>query len=452
MKGRAKRDGGPDGVWGRARSRCAGPGDHPKAVDLCGRDDLLLGPALGEVVQALQKAETGDGWRLVPDEYGLNTAGTLREIVRRIIDGESANSVCRWLNENLDKTPASVDAQRIRSGQDSKGSRWTASNLAKIVRSPTLLGQVAMTEDVTLSDGRTEKRTRLVRYEDGLPLQRAEPLISHEDWERAALKLSENVSKRTGNRTGGSLLLRVAFCGCGEPVYRAPGRNWPYYRCASRVTHKPCGTGNKGISAALLESTVEEEFLRVAGDIEIVRRVFRPGVDHTKDIEEVTRALAELREDRQAGLYSSETGKQEYREAYARLDAKREQLMSLPTRPDTWEELPTGETYQERWARLSTGEEKGKELRSAGLKVTVHTEDIPPAYVGGRLLVTLDEGKMGQRLGRVEIEFPRDFSRFLRGTPGLQSREESHPWPGGAQCRSSLRSCSKPGVSVNGPL
>jgi site-specific DNA recombinase len=271
-----------------------------------------------------------------------------------------------------------------------------------------------MTEEVTLPDGRTERRTRLIRGADGLPLQRAEPLISKEDWELASKKLDENTSKRSGSRTGGSPLLRVAFCACDEPVYRAPGHNWPHYRCASRITHKPCSTGNKSISAALLESTVEGEFLRVAGDIEIVRRVFRPGVDHTKDIEEVTRALAELREDREAGLYSSETGKQEYRESYARLDAKREQLMSLPTRPDTWEEIPTGETYRQRWAQLSTDEEKGKELRSAGLRVTVHIEDIPAAYVGDKPLVILDEGKMRQRNGRVEIEFPRDFSDRVR--------------------------------------
>jgi site-specific DNA recombinase len=361
-----------------------------------------------------EKAETGDGWKLVPDEYGLNTAGTLREIVRRIIGGESANSLCRWLNEDATKTPASVDAQRIRSGKEPKGSRWTSSNLAKLLRSPALLGQVEMTEEVTLPDGRTERRTRLVRGADGLPLQRAEPLISKEDWELASKKLEENTSKRSGSRTGGSPLLRVAFCACDEPVYRAPGHNWLHYRCASRITHKPCSTGNKSISAALLESTVVGEFLRVAGDIEIVRRVFRPGVDHTKDVEEVTRALAELREDREAGLYSSETGKQEYRESYARLDAKREQLMSLPTRPDTWEEIPTGQTYRQRWAQLSTDEEKGKELRSAGLRVTVHIDDVPVAYIGGKPLVTLDEGKMRQRIGRIEIEFPRDFSDRVR--------------------------------------
>lgn len=92
-------------------------------------------------------------------------------------------------------------------------------------------------------------RRRVIRDADGQPLQRSEPLIRHEDWEQANKRLDENTSKRNGNRKGGSPLLRVAFCTCGEPAYLGPGRNWPCYRCASRTTHKPCPTGSKGIAA-----------------------------------------------------------------------------------------------------------------------------------------------------------------------------------------------------------
>ncbi|MFE6667022.1 recombinase family protein [Streptomyces sp. NPDC057697] len=361
-----------------------------------------------------EKQETGDGWKLVPDEYGLNTAETLREIVRKIIDGQSANSVCRWLNENRDKTPPPLDAQRIRGGKEPKGALWRVGNLIKMLRSHTLLGQVEMTEEVTLSDGRKEKRTRLVRDKDGLPLQRAQPLISKEDWERVSAKLEENSNKRAGNRTGGSPLLRVAFCTCGKPLYRYPGRSWSYYRCANKAITGLLCADSKSIGAPKLESTIEEEFLRVAGHIEIVRKVFRPGIDHTNDINEVTRAMQELREDREAGIYSSETGKLEYREEYSRMDRKREQLIALPTRPDTWEEIPTGETYGERWSQLTTAEGKSKELRASGLRVTVHSEDVPAQYVSGKLLVTLDEGRVIQRIGRIEIMFPRDFSDRIR--------------------------------------
>lgn len=68
-----------------------------------------------------EKQETGDGWKLVPDDYGTDTAGTLREIVRRLIAGESANSIAQWLNEDVSKTPTSLDAQMIRSGKTPKG-------------------------------------------------------------------------------------------------------------------------------------------------------------------------------------------------------------------------------------------------------------------------------------------------------------------------------------------
>ncbi|MEU9005071.1 recombinase family protein [Streptomyces sp. NPDC048551] len=367
-----------------------------------------------------EKQDTGDGWRLVLDDYGTDTAGTLREIVRRLIEGESANSIAQWLNEDPTKTPVSLDAQLIRNGKPPKGGRWTAANTAKVVRSLNVLGQMEVTEEVVI-DGQKTKRTRVVRDTEGRPLQRAEPLITQEEWELANKKLDENTSKRNGNRKGGSPMLRVAFCTCGEPAYLGPGRNWPYYRCASRTTHKPCPTGSKGIAAHVLEGAVEEVFLRAAGDVEIVRKVFRPGVDFTRDIEEVNRALAELREDREAGLYSSELGKQEYRETYKRLDARREQLMAQPTRPDGWDEIPTNETYRERWAKLSTQHEKGKELRAAGVRAVIHAEKLPPMTAVQAMSPEGHDGMWQEGKDRVQVLIPMDFKRRVRDLAAVHS-------------------------------
>ncbi|MCY0939292.1 recombinase family protein [Streptomyces sp. H34-S4] len=367
-----------------------------------------------------EKQDIGDGWGLVPDEYGTATAGTLREIVRRLIEGESANSIAQWLNEDPTKTPASLDAQLIRNGRPPKGSRWTAANTAKVVRSLNVLGQMEVTEELVV-DGQKTKRSRVVRDAQGRPLQRAEPLITQEEWDLANKKLDENTSKRSGNRKGGSPMLRVAFCTCGEPAYLGPGRNWPYYRCASRTTHKPCPTGSRGIPAHVLEGAVEEVFLRAAGNIEIVRKVFRPGVDFTRDIEEVNRALAELREDREAGLYSSELGKQEYRETYKRLDARREQLMAQPTRPDTWEEISTNETYRERWAKLSTQHEKGKELRAAGVKAVIHAENLPPTTAAQAMAPEGHEGMWQEGKGRLQVLVPMDFKSRVRDLAAVHS-------------------------------
>ncbi|PCG81161.1 serine recombinase, partial [Streptomyces sp. WZ.A104] len=368
-----------------------------------------------------EKLEAGEGWTLVPDDYGTDTATTLREIVRRLIDGESANSIARWLNEDRSKTPTSADAQRIRNGKPPKGSRWTAANTAKVVRSRNVLGQMEITEEVNLPNGEKGKRSRVVRDAEGNPLQRAVPLISREDWELANKKLDENTSKKTGNRAGGSPLLRVAFCTCGEPLYAAPGHKWPHYRCASRTTHKECPEGSRSISAPWLENAVEEGFLRAVGRVEIVRKVFRPGVDHTRELAEVEAAINELLEERDAGLYSSPAAKEDFRKSYKRMDARREQLQAIPVRPDAWEEIPTGTTYRERWATLTTPQEKGKELRAAGVKVIVHKEKLPPMTAVQLMSPEGHEGMWQHPVGRAQILIPMDFKRRIRNMTAVHS-------------------------------
>ncbi|MGW8796657.1 recombinase family protein [Streptomyces sp. NPDC055775] len=358
-----------------------------------------------------EKDTEGEGWKLVPDEYGTETANVVREIVSRTIDGEATNAVCRWLNE--EKIPTPLDAQRIRSGKEPKNSTWRVANLLKMLRSHTLIGRVEMTEEVTLSDGRKEKRTRLVRDAEGLPLRRAEPLISEQEWEKLQAKLDENRRPESGNRYDRSPLLRVAFCKCGKPMYRNNGRTWMYYRCSSRnISGAECGQ-NEAIRADALENTVRDAFLKVVGHAEIVRRVFRPGVDHTQDIAEVTRALAELREDREAGLYSTEAGKKEYRQAYLRLEAKRETLAALPVLPDRWEETPTGETYRERWERLTSAADRNKELREAGVRAIIHKEELPKELA--LMEVGETEGTVRHTLGRVELLLPRNIYDRVRG-------------------------------------
>jgi site-specific DNA recombinase len=148
------------------------------------------------------------------------------------------------------------------------------------------------------------------------------------------------------------------------------------------------------------------------GHLEVVRRRFVPGVDNRAAIEDVTRALAELREDREAGLYSSELGKKEYRESFLRLEARREALLSTPSEPDRWEDEPTGETYRERFERLAEVADRNKELREAGVRAIVHAEELPYSLP----LVTLGEteGVFRRTFGRVELTMPRNFYEALR--------------------------------------
>ncbi|MFF7969124.1 recombinase family protein [Streptomyces sp. NPDC007903] len=318
------------------------------------------------------KGDRGDGWRL---EIDPETAEIMRTIVRRIIDGDSANSQCRWLNDK--GIPSPLDAQRIRAGKEPKGAEWRVGNLLKMLHSHTLLGQAEMTETHILPNGKKETVTRLVRGGDGLPLQRAEPLISREEFDQLQAALEKNSNKKAGNREGGSPLLRVAYCGvCGEPLYRNRGRGGMYYRCGKRARSGTSCT-LLGIKAEELESAVEEAFLTLVGGLEIVRKVLVPGVDHAAEITDVRRAQEELMEDRAAGLYSTENGKRLFQEMWQRLETQEEALAALPARQDEWIEEATGETYRDRWHRLSSHKERNKELRDAGVRVIVHEKAAP---------------------------------------------------------------------------
>lgn len=369
-----------------------------------------------------EKQDKGDGWRLVVDDGEEGTANHAREIVRRILDGQSANSVCAWLNQS--KIPSPLDAQRIRSGKEPKAALWRMGNLVKMLRSHTLLGLSEVTQEITLTDGSREKRTVVVEDENGLPLQRAEPLISRDEWERIGKQLDANANPRTGNRTGGSPLLRVAFCSCGQALYRNKGRTELYYRCAMKaIAGKQCEQ-NRSMSAPLLEKTVEDAFLDFAGRIEIMRRIFRPGINYTRQIEDVTRSLDRLRQDRDTGLYDSPEDRDYWVKAVKSRQAKLAELKALPIRPDQWEDVPTGETYAERWAKFATASEKAKELRAAGIRVTVHTEERIGGKVGGKWIVDLeDTGGMSVSTGRMVIAFPPDFTRRIQQMTATHSED-----------------------------
>ncbi|MEV1328922.1 recombinase family protein [Micromonospora costi] len=322
------------------------------------------------------KADAGDGWRL---EVDPETGKVAKDIVRRIIDGDSANSVVRWLNESAILSP--LDAQRKRAGKSTTGTEWRVGNLLKMLRSHTLLGYAETTETRTKPDGTKESFTRLVRGEDGLPLRRAEPIVTNADWERLQEALRKNSNPKAGNRVGGSPLLRVAFCECGEPLYRNRGRNGMYYRCGLRArAGRNCPKGVMAIAAEDFERDIEQHFLAVVGDLEVMRRVFVPGSDHTADLREVEESLAELRGHLAAGLFRGDKGKAEFAAMYGALEARREALEALPSRPDEWRLEPTGQTYRERWGSLPTPADRGREMREAGMKVILHAEP-QPTYV-----------------------------------------------------------------------
>nr|WP_192581168.1 recombinase family protein [Micromonospora noduli] len=308
------------------------------------------------------------GYRAVPNPDGAgyvldvdqDAAEVMRDVVRRILDGASVNSVVADLNRR--GVPTSLDVQRARAGKEPKGAQWRVGNLSKMLRSETLLGYLVA------DDGRP------VVDDAGRRVRRAEPILTGDEWTALQRELGDRANNRKPRpRVNAALLLRVAYCGvCANdrPMYVYPGRSRRYYRCASKAVGG-VGCPNGGASAEWLEAYVEAEFLRRLGHFEVMRRVFVPGESHAEEIAETEIALGRLVE----RLEVIPSGGPAERAVIARM-AEHEQhiaaLREMPETPDRWVDEPTGETYRDVWARDLEG--RRDLLRRAGVRVYVVRE------------------------------------------------------------------------------
>jgi site-specific DNA recombinase len=364
----------------------------------------------------------GKGYRLVVDDA---TAEHLRDIVRRVLDGTSVNALVAELNTEGMPTP--MDAHRIRNGKEPNGYKWRFGALVKMLRSPTLLGQQVLDYPKSRARGGDEVQDhsrhalRVAVGEDGLPVQRAEPLLDRETWERLQAVLDERgwePVKAAAGRKDRALLLRVLFCECGEAMYTYRGRNARYYRCSSKsIGGVSCGRG--AIPKDATDAEVTEHFLRAVGDLEAIDRVKVPGVDYSREIADLEAALGRLEGDRDAGLYDGPTAAERYRAQHRKHTSAVDELRARPVTAETWREERTGETYRDRWGRLDTDQDRNRELREAGLRVVAYPEALSPAAerFSMRLHEPDDEGSTPTasiRRGRLGIHYPADLEERIR--------------------------------------
>lgn len=341
--------------------------------------------------RAVERAE-GSGWTL---EIDPGPAELIREAVNRVIRGESVNSVCADLNRRGILSPS--DYHRDANGGETKQSPWVATSLMKILRSRAMLGYV-------MHNGKPVAGT------DGMPLARVEPaIISHEDFERLQRVLDDN--SRVKRRTQAtSLLLQVAFCECGAPLYKwskpnRHGKNYSYYRCRTRYKSEQGGTcATKPIRCEELDETAESSLLALIGELEAMERRLVPGADHTARLAQVERRIREYRDDREAGLWDDDV--ESYRGTVARLQEQRAELAAMPQVPDRYEDVPTGRTYREVWSGLETTEEKRAFLLGSGLKVTLHAEPIQ--------VRSLFPTEPAEQSGRISVLLPTDLQRRVQ--------------------------------------
>jgi site-specific DNA recombinase len=271
-----------------------------------------------------------------------------------------------------------------------KPGTWQQTSLRKILRSRALRGEVIHRPVVGKDDDDNELRgpAGTVTGPDGMPLTRAEPLITESDWRRLQKALDDagHVKRRWQTPSG---LLGVAYCSAcaSEPGGPAPlylwqrhkrGKVYSYYRCkrAYKAAESPGRCTTLALRQEVLDELAERHFLAVAGSEQVMEKVYIHGEDHTEELSQVKDAMAKAREERDTGQYDYPGGDQEYAERIKALADRRKKLAALPQREATWDLVPTGKTFAEVWAAADVKERRrlmkdaGLTLRAAKLRPT----------------------------------------------------------------------------------
>jgi len=317
------------------------------------------------------------GWRLaIDDAESDSSANVLRDIVRRVLAGETVNAIVGDLNRR--RIPSPRDYMRILKGSPPETlTPWIARSVREILRSPAILGQV-------MHNG-------IVMRKDGRPLTWAEPLITHGDWQ--ALQVALDAAARTKRRTQtASFALGVAFCGLCAPVPVGPfssdttnltplyrwskpgptGIMYSYYKCAKTYNRasKYATCQAKPIKCETLDAEINRIVLDRYGPIEITEKKMSGNGEREREIAEVGSAIADLTRD----YYVDHIAVDNFNAQIEALQARHAELTATPPTPVTVEERGTGVYVWERWVRMDATERR-LFLIKHGVVVLAHRGD-----------------------------------------------------------------------------
>jgi site-specific DNA recombinase len=284
--------------------------------------------------------------RLVPTEAGRRL---VPEMYQRCIDGQSLATIGKWLEEET-------------------GLQWWPRRVSGTLRNPVYRG--------------------VQENDEGRPIHRCEPLVDAATWKRANDALGRHGKRGRENKLDPALLSGVLFCGnpdCHDapdsPMYRHRSSkrngNREYYRCAGKGSQRR-GCGNM-VRLLTLDGLVGLCMKAHGRDLVIKDLVLVPGTDHAAELEEIR---FEIR-----ALATADLTDEEYDARLKELRAERDRIAALPKTPDTFEERSTGETYRDKWRRLSPLE-RGVWLRQRGIKVRARKDE-----TGYHILVLSADGQ-----------------------------------------------------------
>jgi DNA invertase Pin-like site-specific DNA recombinase len=276
------------------------------------------------------------GKRLVPTEVGREWVPLIFD---RIIGGDSLGTVCWWLDE-----------KRIRFRKDGSLAPWWPATVMQLIRNPVYVGHYSAN--------------------DGRWLHACEALVDATTFRLANEALSDRARKARGPRglpENRSMLRGAIRCPvCDVPMNknaskntrtRGGGRSKPYYRCrGAGPAQRGCGNN---VSLEAVDGAVDE-ILATEFHKPVTIRTLVKGNDHQAELDQVA---LELRQLPSRGLARAE--EQAEREL---LWAEEDRIKALPVEDDRWEEVPTGQMYDQAYA-LTPVHERGAWLVHNGFRV-----------------------------------------------------------------------------------
>lgn len=294
----------------------------------------------------------GGNWYLRPHPVYREE---VRWMTEKVVAGSTPGTVARLLNER--KIPTTRDIQNAFFKRPVKGYKWTRASVYAILRSDLIRGYV-------LHYTKEDRDHPIRAVDDEGNWVRREPLIDDELWFKLQAALDACSKPRSGVRTMGSMLLRVAFCGyCGGPLHgttssTGDGGYYHYYHC------QKCKPGTL-IRRATLDKVVADALLETVGDCELTAKRILAGNDHTETLARIGMQIADL-----TTQHYVHGGVDEFHAKMAVLEAEHERISNLPAEKPKVRRVGTGKTFRTWWAEADE-EQRHSYLKAAGVSALI---------------------------------------------------------------------------------
>lgn len=276
---------------------------------------------------------------LVPAEAAL-----VREMYDRVIDGESATAVGRWLNSTGSRTPL--------------GAYWQSATVKFLVTSPRNAGMREYLGEI-VGEGQWPA------------------IVSMDDVRAATAALA---ARANGPRKGGKqrLLTRMVRCSrCGGGMVRSGDLKNSQYRCFLTKDGKERGCGMAVAANRVDREVVEQLFARLDGAASAKKGAKRVESSSATVVAELRRELDDLGAMLGAGEISMSTFKAAHAPLTARLAAAERALVESDSNAALARLVGTGADLEDRWDDLDIA------LRHRILKAAIDKVVIHPRVVDG---------------------------------------------------------------------